>query len=107
MKSRTPKVLHPIGGRPMLLWALAAAQAIEPDRILVVTNPGQEGVNAAIDGQGVPVAQREQLGTGHALAQVRPEHRTDGAVVVLYADSPLVRGETLARLVEAQRASSA
>jgi len=107
MKSRTPKVLHPIAGRPMLLWALAAAQAIEPDRILVVTNPDQAGVNAAIDGQGVPVAQREQLGTGHALAQVRPEHRTDGPVVVLYADTPLVRGETLARLVEAQRASSA
>lgn len=107
MKSRTPKVLHPIAGRPMLLWTLAAAQAIEPDRILVVTDPRQEGVNAAIDGQGVAVAQGEQLGTGHALAQVRPEHRTEGPVVVLYADTPLIRGETLARLVEAQRASSA
>jgi bifunctional UDP-N-acetylglucosamine pyrophosphorylase / glucosamine-1-phosphate N-acetyltransferase len=105
MKSRTPKVLHPIAGRPMLLWALRAAQAIEPDRVLVVTDPRQEGVSAAIDGQGVAVSQREQLGTGHALAQVKPEHRTDGPVVVLYADTPLVRGETLARLVEAQRGS--
>jgi bifunctional UDP-N-acetylglucosamine pyrophosphorylase/glucosamine-1-phosphate N-acetyltransferase len=107
MKSRTPKVLHPIGGRPMLLWSLAAAQAIEPERVLVVTDPRQDGVNAMIDGQGVTVSQREQLGTGHALAQVSPEHRTNGPVVVIYADTPLLRGETLARLLETHRQSSA
>jgi bifunctional UDP-N-acetylglucosamine pyrophosphorylase/glucosamine-1-phosphate N-acetyltransferase len=107
MKSRTPKVLHPIGGRPMLLWALAAAQAIEPERVLVVTDPRQDGVNAAVNGQGVTVPQPEQLGTGHALAQVTPEHRSDGPVVVIYADTPLLRGQTLARLVEAHGKSGA
>ena len=107
MNSRIPKVLHPVAGRPMLLWAMAAARTLNPERTLVVTNPSQDGVTVAVNGEGETVPQREQLGTGHALSQVSPEHRTAGPVVVLYADAPLLRGETLARLLEEHRKSGA
>src|SRR5438270_13415577 len=83
MNSRIPKVLHPVAGRPMLLWSMAAARAVEPARTLVVTNPSQDGVQAALNGEGQTVPQREQLGTGHALSQVSAEHRTTGPVIGL------------------------
>src|SRR5438270_3597815 len=107
MNARIPKVLHPVAGRPMLLWSMAAARALDPERTLVVTNPNQDGVQAALNGEGQTVAQRDQLGTGHALAQVSAEHRGPGPVVVIYADAPLLRGETLVRLVAEHRASGA
>jgi bifunctional UDP-N-acetylglucosamine pyrophosphorylase/glucosamine-1-phosphate N-acetyltransferase len=107
MNSKIPKVLHPVAGRPMLLWSMAAARALDPERTLVVTNPAQDGVQAALNGEGQTVPQRDQLGTGHALAQVSAEHRSAGPVVVIYADTPLLRGETLGQLVKAHRASGA
>lgn len=107
MNSKIPKVLHPVAGRPMLLWSLAAARALDPARTLVVTNPEQDGVTAAVDGEGETVPQRDQLGTGHALAQVSQEHRGAGPVVVIYGDAPLLRGETLKRLLyEHQKAAA-
>jgi bifunctional UDP-N-acetylglucosamine pyrophosphorylase / glucosamine-1-phosphate N-acetyltransferase len=107
MNSRIPKVLHPVAGRPMLLWAMAAARAIDPERTLVVTNPAQDGVQAALNGEGQTVSQAKQLGTGHALAQVAAAHRTSGPVVVLYADAPLLRGETLKELIAEHKKSGA
>src|SRR6266513_2352700 len=107
MNSRIPKVLHPVAGRPMLLWSMAAARALDPERTLVVTNPSQDGIRAALNGEGQTVAQREQLGTGHALSQVSAEHRTTGPVIVLYADAPLLRGETLRRLLAEHREAGA
>jgi bifunctional UDP-N-acetylglucosamine pyrophosphorylase/glucosamine-1-phosphate N-acetyltransferase len=99
MNSRLPKVLHPVAGRPMLLWSMAAARALDPARTLVVTNPTQDGIQAALNGDVQTVSQANQLGTGHALAQVTAAHRTSGPVVVLYADAPLLRGETLRALL--------
>jgi len=55
MNSRIPKVLHPVAGRPMLLWSMAAARALDPDRTLVVTNPNHDGVQAALNGEGQTV----------------------------------------------------
>lgn len=107
MNSRIPKVLHPVAGRPMLLWAMAAAQSLDPERTLVVTNPAQNGVEAAVNGQGQTVSQARQLGTGHALSQVAAAHRTTGPVVVLYGDTPLLRGETVKRLLAEHRKSGA
>jgi bifunctional UDP-N-acetylglucosamine pyrophosphorylase/glucosamine-1-phosphate N-acetyltransferase len=107
MNSRIPKVLHPVAGRPMLLWAIAAAKSVDPERTIVVTNPAQNGVDAAVNGEGQTVPQRDQLGTGHALAQVSAAHRSTGPVVVLYGDVPLLRGETLKRLVEEHRKAHA
>jgi bifunctional UDP-N-acetylglucosamine pyrophosphorylase / glucosamine-1-phosphate N-acetyltransferase len=107
MNSRVPKVLHLVAGRPMLLWSMAAARALDPARTLVVTNPTQDGVQAALNGEGQTVPQAEQLGTGHALAQVTAAHRTSGPVVVLYADAPLLRGETLRALLAEHEKSHA
>src|SRR6202048_556823 len=107
MNSRVPKVLHPVAGRPMLLWAMAAARAIDPQRTLVVTNPAQEGVQAALNGDVQTVTQAKQLGTGHALPQMTAAHRTSGPVVVLYADAPLLRGETLRALLAEHEKSRA
>src|SRR2546421_2691109 len=84
MNSKIAKVLHPVAGRPMLLWALTAARSLDPERTIVVTNPNQDGVTAAVNGEGQTVPQRDQLGTGHALAQVSAEHRSAGPVVVIY-----------------------
>jgi bifunctional UDP-N-acetylglucosamine pyrophosphorylase/glucosamine-1-phosphate N-acetyltransferase len=107
MNSRIPKVLHPVAGRPMLLWSMAAARALEPARTLVVLNPTQDGVQAILNGAGETVSQSKPLGTGHALAQVAAAHRTPGPVVVLYADAPLLRGETLSALLAAHEKSRA
>ena len=107
MKSRLPKVLHPVAGRPMLLWSMAAARALDPTRTLVVTNPEQDGVGAVLNGEGETVSQARQLGTGHALAQVAAAHRTPGPVVVLYGDVPLLRGETLRALLAEHEKSRA
>jgi bifunctional UDP-N-acetylglucosamine pyrophosphorylase/glucosamine-1-phosphate N-acetyltransferase len=107
MNSRIPKVLHPVAGRPLLLWSMAAARALDPARTLVVTNPAQEGVQAALNGEGQTVSQAKPLGTGHALAQVTAAHRTSGPVVVLYADAPLLRGETLSGLLAEHEKSRA
>jgi bifunctional UDP-N-acetylglucosamine pyrophosphorylase/glucosamine-1-phosphate N-acetyltransferase len=91
----------------MLLWSMAAARALDPARTLVVTNPAQEGVQAALNGEGQTVSQAKPLGTGHALAQVTAAHRTSGPVVVLYADAPLLRGETLSGLLAEHEKSRA
>src|SRR5207248_10791507 len=107
MNSRLPKVLHPVAGRPMLLWSMAAARALDPARTLVVVNPTQEGVQAVLNGEGETVSQAKALGTGHALAQVTGAHRTPGPVVVIYADAPLLRGETLAALLAEHERSRA
>src|SRR3989442_2912206 len=107
MNSRIPKVLPAVGVRHMLLWSMAAARAVDPERSLVVTNPSQNGLQAVLNGEGQTVPQREQLGTGHALAQGSAEHRTTGPIIVLYADAPLLRGETLQRLLAEHRKSQA
>src|SRR2546429_1107195 len=96
MNSRIPKVLHPVAGRPMLLWSMAAARALDPARTLVVVNPAQDGVQAALNGEGQTVSQAKQLGTGHALAQVTAAHRTAGPRGGVFAGPPLLRGGALA-----------
>jgi bifunctional UDP-N-acetylglucosamine pyrophosphorylase/glucosamine-1-phosphate N-acetyltransferase len=64
-------------------------------------------VQAALNGEGQTVSQAQQLGTGHALAQVAAAHRSPGPVVVLYADAPLLRGETLRTLLAEHEKSHA
>lgn len=102
MKSRLPKVLHKVAGRTMLHHVLAATRAAGATRTAVVVGPGREDV-AAEATRIVPDAQvfvqTERLGTAHAVLAARAA-LAEGAddVLVLYADTPLVRPETLARL---------
>ena len=107
MKSRVPKVLHRLAGRPMVEHVLASARALAPERTVLVVAPVLEAAagRLACPGAGVDVAVQETArGTAHAVLASRPFlEGFDGDVVVLYADTPLVRGETLARLVRARR----
>jgi bifunctional UDP-N-acetylglucosamine pyrophosphorylase/glucosamine-1-phosphate N-acetyltransferase len=100
MRSRLPKVLHPLAGRPLLAHVLDAARALEPARICVVYGHGGEEVPRALPaGDLVFVEQRPQLGTGHALAQALPRLSGAELTLVLYGDVPLVTEETLAAMI--------
>jgi bifunctional UDP-N-acetylglucosamine pyrophosphorylase/glucosamine-1-phosphate N-acetyltransferase len=104
MHSALPKVLHPLAGRPLLAHVLDAARALKPKQILVVHGHGGAEVRAAFEGAKLEwVEQAKQLGTGHALAQALPKVARGAQVLVLNGDVPLVRAETLQRLVEASR----
>jgi bifunctional UDP-N-acetylglucosamine pyrophosphorylase/glucosamine-1-phosphate N-acetyltransferase len=99
MKSRRPKVLHPVCGRPMLAFVLDAAAAVRPERRLVVVGHGSEAVRERFQ-EGVEfVLQAEQRGTGHAVLQCREAlEGFRGELLILYGDTPLLRGETIARM---------
>ncbi|HKK14871.1 MAG TPA: bifunctional UDP-N-acetylglucosamine diphosphorylase/glucosamine-1-phosphate N-acetyltransferase GlmU [Gammaproteobacteria bacterium] len=102
MHSDLPKVLHPVGGRPLLAHVIQTAEALEPEATFVVYGHGGEQVRAALAGHEVAwVEQAEQLGTGHAVAQALPAIGDAGRVLVLYGDVPLIRAATLERLVQA------
>jgi bifunctional UDP-N-acetylglucosamine pyrophosphorylase/glucosamine-1-phosphate N-acetyltransferase len=104
MRSDLPKVLHPIGGRPLLAHVLDAARALNPRKTVVVHGHGADKVRAAFAQAPVEwVLQSEQLGTGHAVQQAMPHTSHDGDILILYGDVPLVRPESLKRLVEAAR----
>ncbi len=104
MRSALPKVLHPLAGRPLLGHVLAAARALAPRKIIVVHGHGAEQVKAAFPEQDIEwVLQAEQLGTAHAVMQAMPRVGADADVLLLYGDMPVVRAETLKRLLEAGR----
>ncbi len=106
MKSAMPKVLHQIGNAPMLHHALKTAEALAPERIIVVTGHGGEAVaqSAGAWGSNIRIAvQHEQLGTGHAVLAGKGElEGFDGDLFVLFADTPFIRPETLIRMREAR-----
>ena len=91
MKSKLPKVLHTLGGRPMLLHLLESAAALEPAAIHVVVGNGAERVREACAAHAVDwVLQDERRGTGHAVLQAMPHIPDAAAVLVLLGDHPLV-----------------
>ena len=100
MKSALPKVLHKIGGRPMLAHVLAVAKALSAARVVVVTAPGAESVSALAKEWGAEaVVQERQLGTGHAvLATEQALKGFKGNLLVLFGDCPLLTAGTLSRL---------
>ena len=103
MRSARPKVLHALGGRPLLGHVVATAEALAPQRCIVVTGHGAEAVEAAFAGaQRAFVRQMPQLGTGHAVQQAVPALTDDdGVTLVLNGDVPLIREATLRALVQA------
>lgn len=106
MKSSLPKVLHPVCGRPMALYALEAARAASTETPVLVVGVGAEEVRKTIGESARYAAQETQLGTGHAVMQAESllKGQTD-FVLVTYADMPLLRGETLRKMVETQQAN--
>ncbi len=102
MRSSLPKVLHTLGGRPLLAHVLAAARALAPQAVHVVYGHGGERVRATFAAREtglVWVHQAEQRGTGHAVRLALAGVPDEARVLVLYGDVPLIREETLRRLL--------
>ena len=103
MRSQFPKVLHQLGGRPLLAHVLDAAAALAPSRVHVVVGEHGDEVRAAFaersDVSWVP--QRPALGTGHAVAQALPAVADDATALVLLGDAPLIATATLAAAARA------
>jgi bifunctional UDP-N-acetylglucosamine pyrophosphorylase / glucosamine-1-phosphate N-acetyltransferase len=102
MRSDTHKVLHPIASRPLLLHLLERVDALGADQRVVVVGKGRDQVELALNGRDVIVAhQTEQKGTGHAVQQAASALAGyEGAVLVLYGDTPFVEAETLRRMLD-------
>ncbi|MBU2958235.1 bifunctional UDP-N-acetylglucosamine diphosphorylase/glucosamine-1-phosphate N-acetyltransferase GlmU [Paracoccus sp. 1_MG-2023] len=102
MQSDLPKVLHRLGGAPLVGHALSGARSLEPEQVIVVTGHGSEAVTRAVaklDPDAQCVLQSEQLGTGHAVQQALPQlEGFQGKVVILYGDTPFIGEDTLAAL---------
>jgi len=107
MKSNLPKVLHPVAGQPMIWHSLEAVRQAVTEKPVVIIGHGAEQVTKYLGDSAQTVLQDPQLGTGHAVLQTEAllKGKTDLALVC-YADMPLLRGETLKRLVETQKKNS-
>jgi bifunctional UDP-N-acetylglucosamine pyrophosphorylase / glucosamine-1-phosphate N-acetyltransferase len=113
MKSRTPKILHPIGGISMLGHALAAARGLEPQRLAVVVRHERDLVAShitSLDENALIVDQDDIPGTGRAvqvaLAALDADGPVDGTVVVTYGDVPLLTTDLLTELVKTHQADN-
>ncbi|WP_133136187.1 bifunctional UDP-N-acetylglucosamine diphosphorylase/glucosamine-1-phosphate N-acetyltransferase GlmU [Legionella rowbothamii] len=104
MYSNTPKVLHQIAGKPMLVRVVETAQQLNPDAIHVIYGHGGEQIKNSLPDLPVHwVHQAEQLGTGHALMQALPHIPPQAQVLVLSADVPLIQADILRSLVECSK----
>jgi bifunctional UDP-N-acetylglucosamine pyrophosphorylase/glucosamine-1-phosphate N-acetyltransferase len=107
MKSDLPKMLHPVCGLPMVFHALNAARSVSSELPVVVIGHGAEAVRQVIGDAAMCVVQEKQLGTGHALLQAEAALKGNSDIIlVTYGDMPLLRVETLLRLVDAQRVNA-
>ncbi|HEV8130443.1 MAG TPA: bifunctional UDP-N-acetylglucosamine diphosphorylase/glucosamine-1-phosphate N-acetyltransferase GlmU [Acidobacteriota bacterium] len=110
MRSEHAKVLHPLCGRPMILYPVETAMALEPEKILVVIGYEADQVKEALQEYPVEfVLQEEQKGTGHAVIQaIAALQDFEGNVVILYGDSPLLAADELRALIhERERTGTA
>ncbi len=97
MRSRLPKVLHPLCGRPMLSYILDSAKAVA-EEVVVVVGRGAQQVQEVMGPHWLYVLQEQQLGTGDALRQALPLLPDEGQVLVLCGDTPLLGEGQLRRL---------
>src|SRR5206468_5669821 len=87
MRSRRPKVLHPLCGRPLIGYALRTARTVA-DRIVMVVSPAADDVVAVAGDDVIAVEQRERLGTGHAVLQARKACGDERTILVMPSDMP-------------------
>ena len=109
MKSTLPKVLHHLGSKSLVERVIDSCRLAKPDRqVVIVGYEGQKVTDALSHLEGIEfVAQTEQLGTGHAIQQVMPNLADfSGDLLVLNGDVPLLRAETVAKLVTTHRENS-
>jgi len=107
MMSDRPKVLHEVASAPLLAHAMAAGAALGSTKTVIVAGHGVDEVRTAaldLDPDVTVVLQQEQLGTAHAVAQAAAAlDGFEGDAIVLYADTPFVRPETLEAMAEARK----
>jgi bifunctional UDP-N-acetylglucosamine pyrophosphorylase/glucosamine-1-phosphate N-acetyltransferase len=106
MRSATQKLLHPLCGRPIIAWPVAAARAAGAGTIVVVDSPERRLAAAVDDGVAV-VVQERPLGTADAVKAAIPEIGPDDTVVVITGDAPLITPESLRALVDSHERSGA
>ncbi|WP_249340289.1 bifunctional UDP-N-acetylglucosamine diphosphorylase/glucosamine-1-phosphate N-acetyltransferase GlmU [Sphingopyxis sp. 2PD] len=108
MKSDLHKVLHPIGGRPMLLHLMASVDALSPAKKVVVVGDKADQLEAALGGTADLAVQDPQLGTGHAVQQAETALAGfDGDVLILYGDVPFVPAATMQAMIDRLGAADA
>jgi bifunctional UDP-N-acetylglucosamine pyrophosphorylase / glucosamine-1-phosphate N-acetyltransferase len=106
MKSNMPKLLHEVGGKAMIIRDIETAEKIGVSRPVVVVGHDSETLRAAVGERAQFVVQAQQRGTGHAVLQASALLKGQAEIVVVFnADLPLLRAETLLRLVERQQAN--
>lgn len=105
MCSALPKVVHPLGGKPLFMHSLDTARGLGPEKIAVVVGHGAELVRQACGGAGIEwIVQERQLGTGHAVGSAREVFEGfSGTVMILNGDVPSITRETLSRLLASHR----
>lgn len=117
MRSTLPKVLHPIGGKPLLQHLIETTRKLKPSKIHIVVGHGKDQVISAIEStlcskaisasKRMPksqlnwVEQEEQLGTGHAVMQALPKVKRNSTVLILNGDCPLISVQTLRKIARA------
>ena len=111
MKSKTPKVLHKVGGRPMISWTAELAQSLGCERTIIVVGPQfpevGEAARALVGDENV-VVQQQQLGTADAVKAAIPAmNGFSGEAIVLYADTPLIPGPVASGAFEAIQTGAA
>lgn len=105
MKSKLPKVLHEVLGKPMVQWVLDCLSQAGVSNKIAVLGHGGEQVAQVVEGQAHIVYQTEQLGTGHAVMQAAPALETDNdCVLVICGDTPLLRAQTITQLIAQHQA---
>ena len=100
LKSKHPKVLHEVGGKPLLAHVIAAATKVVPAAdVFAIIGYEADRVRSAVAASGIGfVVQEEQHGTGHALMVARQALAAYDLVIVLYGDAPLITSQTIERL---------
>jgi bifunctional UDP-N-acetylglucosamine pyrophosphorylase/glucosamine-1-phosphate N-acetyltransferase len=107
MKSKTPKILHPLAGKPMVEYALNNATGITNRLPVLVIGHGADEVRKKVGERAIYAVQEEQLGTAHAVACAENILKGfEGLILIFYADMPLLRRETLENLVDMQAGNS-
>jgi bifunctional UDP-N-acetylglucosamine pyrophosphorylase/glucosamine-1-phosphate N-acetyltransferase len=102
MRTHLPKVLHPLGGKPLLQHVIDTSKSLNPKNIYIVTGYENEKIQAAFENEKVIwVHQEKQLGTAHAVMQILPHLKNpEEQVLILYGDVPLISALTLQNLID-------
>ncbi len=108
MNSKTQKILHAVGGKPMIMHLFEAAETVADGRPLLIVGKGADALQTLLNNRAEYVIQAEKMGTGHAVMTAKPyQQGKSDQVIVAYGDMPLLKAETMRRLAEQQAKSGA